>query len=274
MFLTRLLSGIILIIVMGVSIVIGGPLLSGVLLGLSIIGLWELYKAEKIQDKLPGILGYAMTIVLYGMVYYRKMEYLPVFTIVFALLLFLGLITQYPKYKTREIVLAFFGVFYVAFMLSFIYQVRILPGGNYVVWLIIISAFGYDTLAYCVGMLTAKTIGNHKMTPKLSPKKSFEGLVGGILGAGILGFLFAKVFGNHLPELVNMEYAYGVICGAGGVIAQLGDLAASAIKREYGIKDFGKLIPGHGGVMDRFDSIMFTAPVIYYLIVLVFPNIK
>lgn len=271
MFLTRLLSGIVLIIVMGFSIVTGGTLLLGVLAGLAIIGLSELYKAEKINNKLPGIIGYIMTIILYVMIYFQKMEYLDVFAIGFALLLFLSLIIGFPKYKTRELTLAYFGVFYVAFMLSFIYQARILNGGIYVVWLMLISAFGYDTLAYCVGLLTAKTIGNHKMTPKLSPKKSFEGLAGGIIGAGLLGFAYAHLFGYHLPELPLGEWAYAIICAVGGIIAQLGDLAASAIKREYEIKDFGKLIPGHGGVMDRFDSIMFTAPVIYYLVVLVFP---
>lgn len=271
MFLTRLLSGIVLIIVMGFSIVTGGPLLLGVLAGLTIIGLSELYKAEKINNKLPGIIGYIMALVLYGMVYFQKLEYMGVFAIVLALLLFFSLIIGFPKYKIREITLAFLGVFYVAFMLSFIYQARILRGGTYVVWLILISAFGYDSLAYCVGLLTGKTIGNHKMTPKLSPKKSFEGLAGGIIGAGLLGYIYANLFGSHLPQLPLGEFAYAIICALGGVIAQLGDLAASAIKREYEIKDFGKLIPGHGGVMDRFDSMMFTAPVIYYLVVLVFP---
>lgn len=271
MFRTRLLSGIVLILVMGCSILLGGPVLLSVMGILSVVGLTELYKAEKIHNRLPGVIGYVMTVALYAMVYFEKVEFLPVFAIVSALLLFTVLITGFPKYKTREITLSFFGVFYVAFMLSFVYQTRVIPGGIYVVWLILISAFGYDTLAYCVGMITGKTIGNHKMTPHLSPKKSFEGLAGGILGAGLLGLLYAVVFEAYLPQLPLGAWAYFIICAVSGIIAQLGDLAASAIKREYEIKDFGKLIPGHGGVMDRFDSIMFTAPVIYYLVVLVFP---
>lgn len=271
MFLTRLISGIVLILVMGFAIVTGGSFLLAVMGILAIVGLTELYKAEKIHNRLPGFIGYGMAVVLYGMLYLDKLEYLPVFAIVFALLLFASLIIGFPKYKTREITLSFFGVFYVAFMLSFVYQTRVIPGGIYVVWLILISAFGYDTLAYCVGMITGKTIGNHKMTPHLSPKKSFEGLAGGIIGAGLLGFLYGTIFEAYLPQLPLGAWAYFIICAVGGIIAQLGDLAASAIKREYEIKDFGKLIPGHGGVMDRFDSIMFTAPVIYYLVVLVFP---
>lgn len=271
MFRTRLLSGIVLVMVMGFALVTGGPLLLTIMGALSVIGLTELYKSEKIHNRLPGVAGYVMTAVLYAMIYFEKLEYLPVFAVVSALLLFVILIAGFPKYKTKEITLAFFGVFYVAFMLSYLYQIRILENGVYVVWLVLISAFGYDTCAYCVGMITGKTIGNHKMTPHLSPKKSWEGLAGGIIGAGFLGFAYANIFGEYLPKLPLGAWAYFIICAAGGIIAQAGDLSASAIKREYEIKDFGKLIPGHGGVMDRFDSIMFTAPVIYYLVALVFP---
>ena len=145
---------------------------------------------------------------------------------------------------------AFFGVFYVAVMLSYIYQTRILPGGVFQVWLVFICAWGCDTCAYCVGML----IGKHKMAPKLSPKKSVEGGIGGIAGAALIAVLYALAI-NH----------WGT---AGGAISQIGDLAASAIKRNHDIKDYGKLIPGHGGILDRFDSIIFTAPIIFYLSVL------
>jgi phosphatidate cytidylyltransferase len=96
------------------------------------------------------------------------------------------------------------------------------------------------------------------MAPILSPKKSVEGAVGGVVGAGLLGLLYAFIF--HQPMA-----AYAAICAAGALISMVGDLAASAIKRDKGIKDYGKLIPGHGGVLDRFDSVIFTAPIIYFL---------
>ena len=105
------------------------------------------------------------------------------------------------------------------------------------------------------------------MTPKLSPKKSVEGLVGGIVGAALLGVAYGALAGGHLPSLDNAVAACGIICGVGAVIAVVGDLTASAIKRDTGIKDYGKLIPGHGGVLDRFDSILFTAPIVYFLAV-------
>ena len=99
------------------------------------------------------------------------------------------------------------------------------------------------------------------MAPVLSPKKSIEGAVGGVAGAVLLGVIYAFFTKGGMVE-------YGIICGVGALISMVGDLAASAIKRNMDIKDYGKLIPGHGGVLDRFDSVIFTAPVIYYLAVI------
>ena len=107
-------------------------------------------------------------------------------------------------------------------------------------------------------MILLMLIGKHKMAPVLSPKKSIEGAVGGVVGAAALGAIYAAV--THGPVV---EYA--VICAVGALISMVGDLAASAIKRNRGIKDYGKLIPGHGGILDRFDSVIFTSPIIFYL---------
>ena len=148
-------------------------------------------------------------------------------------------------------------------MLSYVYQTRMLTEGSVVVWLIFLSSWGCDTCAYCVGVL----FGKHKMAPKLSPKKSVEGGIGGVAGAALLGALFAMAVNRWGGQATDPLY-YALICGAGGVISQIGDLAASGIKRNHDIKDYGKLIPGHGGILDRFDSVIFTAPVIYYLAVL------
>ena len=155
---------------------------------------------------------------------------------------------------------AFFGVVYVSVMLSYIYQTRNLTDGAYLVWLIFLCSWGCDTCAYCVGML----IGKHKMSPILSPKKSVEGAVGGVVGAAILGAVYAAVVGKYL-QAENQVVMYAVICAVGALISMVGDLAASAIKRNHEIKDYGTLIPGHGGILDRFDSVIFTAPIIFYL---------
>jgi phosphatidate cytidylyltransferase len=107
-------------------------------------------------------------------------------------------------------------------------------------------------------------IGRHKMAPVLSPKKSIEGAVGGVVGAVLLGAIFGHILLQGIFEYPAIMC--GVICGVGALISMIGDLAASAIKRNFQIKDYGNLIPGHGGILDRFDSVIFTAPVIYYTI--------
>ena len=261
MFKTRLLSGILLVIIALVTVITGGPLLFGVLLLISLIGMTELYKVFGIEKKPPGIAGYLFAALYYGLLYFQSQ--LPGERMTWFMLLFMAclicqmgvLVFAYPKYNTQQIFAAFFGVFYVAVMLSYIYQTRLLEGGVFTVWLVFICAWGCDTCAYCVGML----IGKHKMAPVLSPKKSVEGGIGGIVGAALIGVLYALAI-NH--------WGGAVIGAAGGAISQIGDLAASAIKRYHNIKDYGKLIPGHGGILDRFDSVIFTAPIIYYLAVL------
>lgn len=127
-------------------------------------------------------------------------------------------------------------------------------------WLLLFTVLvtvAVDTGAYFVG----KSLGKHKLAPVLSPGKTVEGAVGGFLAALLVGGITAGLFG------LSMAFAL-VAAGLIGIVAQLGDLGKSAIKREIGIKDFGNFIPGHGGVLDRFDSLMFTAPTVYWLLVL------
>ena len=160
---------------------------------------------------------------------------------------------------------AMFGVLYVAVMLSYIYKTRNLEGGAWLVGLIFLSSWGSDTCAYCVGRL----IGKHKMAPVLSPKKSVEGAVGGVLGASLLGAVYALIIAGVNPAQGHTPLVYALICAVGALISMVGDLAASAIKRNKGIKDYGKLIPGHGGVLDRFDSLLFAAPAVYVYLTLI-----
>ena len=117
-----------------------------------------------------------------------------------------------------------------------------------------------DIFAYFTGYF----FGKHKLAPVLSPKKTIEGALGGVLGSVLFSIVFALIAKLDIfPHMVIM----GVV---GSIFAQLGDLTASAFKRKIGIKDYGNIIPGHGGILDRVDSIIFTAPVIYYYLQLVF----
>lgn len=257
MFKTRLLSGIVLVLVAFLTINCGGYVLLAILLCVSLIGMQELYRAMHVRKEGFGALelvSYGGILLIYLLLIPGDPAY-PMMGVIASLILIMCVyVFCYPAYHAEQIMEAFFGVVYVGVMLSYIYQTRMLPGGQFHVWLIFLCSWGCDTCAYCVGVL----IGKHKMAPVLSPKKSIEGAVGGVAGAVLLGVIYAFFTKGGMVE-------YGIICGVGALISMVGDLAASAIKRNQGIKDYGKLIPGHGGILDRFDSVIFTAPVIYYL---------
>ncbi|MDD3338909.1 MAG: phosphatidate cytidylyltransferase [Lachnospiraceae bacterium] len=259
MFKTRLMSGIVLVLIALLTIICGGPVLFVTLLCISLIGMQELYRAMGVRKdgfNLLEIVGYVGVLIYYAVVYFGLHEfYLPALLGGLILIMFVYVFT-YPKYHAGEIMAVFFGIVYVGVMLSYIYQTRLLEDGAFIVWLIFLCSWGCDTCAYCVGVL----IGKHKMAPVLSPKKSVEGAVGGVLGAALLGAIYAAVTGRDV-------LMFAVICAVGALISMVGDLAASAIKRNQNIKDYGALIPGHGGILDRFDSVIFTAPIIYFLAV-------
>ena len=257
MFKTRLISGIVLVIIALATIISGSWILFFTLLAVSLIGMRELYKVMKVSDEHVTVLelvGYLGAVLYYIAMKADFGNYGTMAIIISMILILFVYVFGYPKYHAEQVMAAFFGVVYVAVMLSFIYLTRSLPDGKFLVWLIFLCSWGCDTCAYCVGML----IGKHKMAPVLSPKKSIEGDVGGVAGAALLGVIYAAATQGKMAE-------YALICAVGALISMVGDLAASAIKRNQNIKDYGKLIPGHGGILDRFDSVIITAPVIYYL---------
>lgn len=257
MFKTRLISGIVLVIIALATIISGSWILFFTLLAVSLIGMRELYKVMKVSDEHVTVLelvGYLGAVLYYIAMKADFGNYGTMAIIISMILILFVYVFGYPKYHAEQVMAAFFGVVYVAVMLSFIYLTRSIPDGKFLVWLIFLCSWGCDTCAYCVGML----IGKHKMAPVLSPKKSIEGAVGGVAGAALLGVIYAAATQGKMAE-------YALICAVGALISMVGDLAASAIKRNQNIKDYGKLIPGHGGILDRFDSVIITAPVIYYL---------
>lgn len=191
MFKTRLISGILLVIVALFAIVSGGDILFGILLVLSLIGMSELYKIADVHKKLLGVTGYVAAAAYYillhrvaagkapGAFAAGQINEITCIGILFLIVLMAVYVFSFPKYRSEQVMLTYFGMFYVAVMLSYIYQTRLLPHGAFLVGLVFICSWGCDTCAYCVGML----IGKHKMAPKLSPKKSVEGGIGGIVGA-------------------------------------------------------------------------------------------
>jgi len=269
MFFVRLLSGIVLVLVTACTHYIGGPLLLVFTLLLSMVANYEFMKVANLH-KTPLTIFSLLSILVYYILVYFKLESLELMTIVFAIIAMACFyIVAYPKYLPEQISHTVLSIVYTGIMMSFIYRTRVLENGLYLVWLIYLSSWGSDTFAYLTGITLGRG-GKHKLTPKLSPKKSVEGFFGGIIGAAVLGMVFGLVIKNIFS--INMTYPMlicGVVCALAGVLSVAGDLIASAFKRHYNIKDYGKLIPGHGGILDRYDSVLFTAPCVYYAIIII-----
>lgn len=182
MFKTRLISGIFLVIAALLTIISGGYVLFVTLLCVSLLGIQELYKAMGVHKDGVGLLelaGYLGTILYYASLLLGFERYGMMAVLLGLVLLMFVYVFTYPKYEADQVMSAFFGIVYVAVMLSFIFLTRNLEGGKFLVWLIFLCSWGCDTCAYCVGML----IGKHKMAPVLSPKKSVEGAVGRCCGS-------------------------------------------------------------------------------------------
>ena len=140
-------------------------------------------------------------------------------------------------------------------------RLRLMAYGGGIVLIVLVAAFCSDSAALFAGM----AFGKHKLAPRVSPKKTIEGAVGGLAG-GMLGMILFRIVFFLVTE-VQLNIAWCVVLGlAGAAMGQLGDLSFSAVKRECGIKDYGRLLPGHGGVLDRFDSVIFAAPVVWLIL--------
>lgn len=261
-FVTRTLSGIVLLVLMLATIIPGGNVLFIANMFISLVGVYELYKVLGLEKKIPGITGYISVIAYYLLIFTGKTQYIFTLLIVFLIILLAQYVFMFPEYKTEHVSNAIMCMLYAGVMLSYIYIVRMGDNGAYTVWLIFLCSWGSDTCAYLAGV----AFGKHKMAPVLSPKKSIEGAVGGVVGAAVLGAVYAAIFFVHIDFKINPVIVFSLICAVGALISMVGDLAASAIKRNHNIKDYGNIIPGHGGIMDRFDSVIYVAPIIWILL--------
>jgi phosphatidate cytidylyltransferase len=149
----------------------------------------------------------------------------------------------------------------IPFFMSSLISLKLLEAGKFYVLIPFIAAFVTDGGAYFTGVF----FGKHKAAPYVSPKKTIEGCVGGIMIGVAAMMLYGVIL--HLSVGYNVNFIAMILYGLlGGIVTELGDLAFSLIKREFGIKDYGSLIPGHGGMLDRFDSMVFAAPAIFILV--------
>ncbi len=266
--LTRIISGIFLVIILGVTMFCGGWVLFGAALFISVVGFYELIKATHVrpeEKKVCGVelVGYFGIIAYYIVLLFpQAKEFLMGVILLTIMAMMLIYVLAFPKYNSTQVMAAAFSFIYAPVLLSYIYRIRMMENGIFIVWLVFIASWVCDTCAYFFGVL----FGKHKLAPVLSPKKSIEGSVGGIFGSAVVGFLYAFVLYKLGVTFVEGDVlrAFPLIAAVGSVLSQIGDLAASGIKRNNDIKDYGNLIPGHGGIMDRFDSVIVTAPLIYY----------
>ena len=179
------------------------------------------------------------------------------------LILFANVIATEMKTDFKDLAYTFMGIIYVVGLIIFIALINGMQNGNILIWYIIFAAWGTDVFAYAIG----KRFGKHKFS-KISPKKSIEGCIAGTIGAVIIMLIYTYVANTYWQQ----DYSYLFITGIGiilSLISQIGDFAASSIKRFVDIKDFSNLIPGHGGMLDRIDSLMFVAPFAYVLFSLI-----
>ncbi len=260
-FLVRTISGAVVLLVMIVAIVLGGRVLAGILTTLSLLGLYEFYKVNKCHFSVPAFAGYAGCVLLFLITLlgnYKMTSSVIVCVVIVVLILY---VIRFGKVDSEQVAMILFGFLYVPLLFSFVLRIRLMPDGIYYVWLVFTGAWGSDTCAYLVGT----AMGKHKITPVLSPKKSVEGCIGGVIGAALVSFMYALYAKRFMIARFDVLIVFPIIGAITSIVAQFGDLAASAIKRNNNIKDFSNLIPGHGGILDRFDSIIVAAPVVYVL---------
>ena len=245
----RVLSGVILFPIMAIIFIFGNTYFVDTLISIiAIMGLYEYYNAFKTKNKPVAVIGYIAAAML---------------AIIHVIPIDIALKVIFSNMKTNisDISITFFGICYIVIFIMFIPLIREnLANGKILIWYVFLTAWGTDIFAYVVG----KRIGKHKFT-EVSPNKTIEGCIGGVIGAVLLSIVYTIVCNKIWNLQINYIFIT-VISVILSIIGQLGDLAESSIKRYTEIKDTSNLIPGHGGMLDRIDSVLFIAPIAYFLL--------
>lgn len=230
------------------------------------MALYEYNNALNLNKKPMVWIGY-LACLLMAFIHIIPTQYLvPIIGILIptaVLILFMHVIFTNMKIDINDIALTLFGICYIVIFLLFMPILMGRENGKLLVWYVIFAAWGTDSSAYFIG----KKFGKHKISP-VSPKKSIEGCIGGTLGS----LLYIIPYTVFLNMQYDMNINYLAITGIAillSIIGQIGDFSASTIKRHVGIKDFSNIFPGHGGMLDRIDSVIFIAPFAYFLLMLI-----
>ncbi|RQD67789.1 MAG: phosphatidate cytidylyltransferase [Tindallia sp. MSAO_Bac2] len=251
----RIITTVIGLPVLFIILHLGNPYLLPALFIVTVLGLNEFYDASASIGIRPiSWAGYLITVIYYYLLFIGVS--IPGGIALTVLLVIISLSFQVfhkNPHSIQDISFTLFAVVYVVFTISHLVLIDQLTTKN-LIWLVFIIAWSCDTFAYLTGL----TIGKHKLCPSVSPKKTVEGAIGGVFGSVIGCVIFSWFI---MPNYIVLNAIMGF---GGAILSQFGDLSASSVKRYFGIKDFGNLFPGHGGILDRFDSILFTAPYVFY----------
>lgn len=265
----RVVSGAILTIIVLCIGIFNNQLVDTLVISLiALLGTYEYNNAFKKAGFKPiSWIGYLSTIAILGFNNYFtedvQMLILKIGMPILVIIVFGYIILTKLKRSIVDVAITVFGIIYIPFMFSFMQMILLMDTGRVLIFYVFAAAFVSDTCAYLVGT----KYGKNKLCPEISPKKTIEGSIGGVVGV-IICFLIITIIGN---TSFGMSYniLYMVLAGVvAGIAGQLGDLSASAIKRFCNIKDFGNLIPGHGGILDRLDSLLFVSPIMYAFLIL------
>ncbi|MBQ8003032.1 MAG: phosphatidate cytidylyltransferase [Clostridia bacterium] len=231
------------------------------------IATYEIYSVTGIAKKLPlalsGCFGIALCALLGCMHLNDRVVTYDMCLLclsVYIGFMFCLMVFDHKNVKLADAAIAFFVSIFVAVLFSYLIPMREAENGILVIIALFVGTWCGDSGAYFIGI----RFGKHKMAPVLSPKKSWEGFFGGILGS-IVGEVIYSIILNFVLKVPCNELAL-VLVGIGcAVLGPVSDIATSAIKREFGVKDYGTLFPGHGGILDRFDSVLLTTPFVYFI---------
>lgn len=259
----RIISGVILFLAVAIILILGNTRIVNIAISaVAILAINEYYNSFNGKKNVDRWIGNILAITIAFIDKIPTEFLIIVFPLSIGVLFIKGIATE-MKTNFDDIAISAFAIFYIIGFIIFIPKIYALEYGKYLIWYLAFAAWGTDTFAYLIGC----KFGKHKLTP-VSPKKSVEGSVGGVIGAVI----FSLIYTYCINKFGSIELSYISIIGISivlSILAQIGDLSASSIKRYAGIKDFGKLIPGHGGMLDRIDSILFIAPFAYFLLNLI-----
>ena len=263
---TRVITSLIGLVILIALIALGNLLVFWLLVSsVIVVGLWEFYRLAAARElpvyQLPGVLlGWLLSLAPLFAASLPGILTEFTFTLIVLALLLYALLTKRPLAESLPaLALTLFGVFYVSWLLSHLVLLRGLSNGKELVFYVLLVVWAGDTGAYYAG----SHLGKHPLAPAISPKKTVEGAVGGLLASVLVSCIAKWTF---LPLLDYHDCAIlGILLA---IISQLGDLCESMLKRAVNVKDSGAILPGHGGMLDRLDGVMFAAPVLYYYVIL------